>query len=104
MAPNESDLRTRTFLVDLNPEKLEESVLLKRANLNHCLCAKRGRKQGLETELTNQLFLQLVDLLATAGKNQGTVPQSEQIASIFKASQVCYIILTSESLDRSAFF
>ena len=95
MAPNESDLRTRRFFVDLNPEKREESVQLKRAN--HCLCAKRGRKQGLETELTNQLFLQLVDLLATAGKNQGTVPQSEQIASVFKASQVCYIILTSES-------
>ena len=60
---NETEPRTRRFYVDLSPE--QEKVLLKKAH--HFSCKKRGLPDS-KSELTIELFQQLVDLLATAWK------------------------------------
>jgi hypothetical protein len=60
---NETEPRTRRFYVDLSPE--QEKVLLKKAH--HFSCRKRGLPDS-KSELTIELFQQLVDLLATAWK------------------------------------
>ena len=65
MLPNETEPKTRRFYADLNPE--QERVLPKKAN--HFLFAKLGYKSR-EIELTNKLFQQLVDLVATAWKDR----------------------------------
>ena len=68
---NETEPQTRRFYVDLSPE--QEKVLLKKAN--HFFCRKRGLPDS-KSELTIELFQQLVDLLATAWKEQHTVLES----------------------------
>ena len=68
---NETEPRTRRFYVDLSPE--QEKVLLKKAN--HFFCRKRGLPDS-KSELTIELFQQLVDLLATAWKERHTVLES----------------------------
>ena len=60
---NETEPRTRRFYVDLSPE--QEKVLLKKAH--HFSCRKRGLPDS-KSELTIELFQQLVYLLATAWK------------------------------------
>ena len=68
---NETEPRTRRFYVDTSPE--QEKVLLKKAN--HFFCRKRGLPES-KSELTIELFQQLVDLLATAWKERHKVLES----------------------------